>query len=70
MEGVRTASPRWVLRVHVFWTVYSVVTSAASAMRGRRRAAAVRKVGRRIVLGIGSNSVRLKSEEKNTGKLA
>ena len=48
----RTASPRWVLRVHVVWTVYSVVTSAASAERGRRRAARLREVGRRIVLGI------------------
>ncbi len=52
MEEVRTASPRWVLRVHVFCTVYSVVTSAASAERGRSRAATLREVGRRIVWGV------------------
>lgn len=65
----RTASPRCVLRSHVFWSVYSVVTSAASAERGRRRATAAREVGRRIVAGSGGDSGGIVLEEEKVSSV-
>ena len=58
-------SPRWVLRVQVFWTVYSVVSSAVSA-RGRRRVRRGRKVRRMIVvlsLAICGSSERIRRDQ-------
>jgi hypothetical protein len=67
-DGRRTASPRCVFRSHVFRTVYSVVTSAASAERGRRKAAAAREVGRRIVAGSGGGSDLRRIEMEGEGE--